>query len=132
MQIVMMHDAQDQLAAVKQVLADADGFADWLSGQCLATAPVTWTRMISAAAEDFCLTQVHKLLALAADGSQPPLVRCAAMDAITARYLADEDTQARVISEANAIAAERAAVALERKQELAAEAVAVLGYRRAA
>ena len=77
--------------AEEQFLADSDTFSDWFVGECgYQKSPAQLPDQIKGerTAEDFTSTPVADLYRLAIDQGQRPQIRLAALDAISARYLA--------------------------------------------
>ena len=82
--------------AEEQLLADSDTFSDWFVGECgYQKSPIQLPDQIKGerTAEDFSLTPVADLYRLAIDPGQRPQIRLAALDAISARYLAAKAPQ---------------------------------------
>jgi hypothetical protein len=80
-----------ETVAEEQYLADSDTFSDWFVGECgYQKSPAQLPDQIKGerTAEDFTSTPVADLYRLAIDQGQRPQIRLAALDAISARYLA--------------------------------------------
>jgi hypothetical protein len=103
------------------VLRDIDSLVSWVGGECYQAPKFAELKLLrEATAEDFKGWPVARMIALAFDVAQPAKVRASAIDAVAERYLSDDDTQAAVIREANAIALARAESAHEDRREGAA------------
>ena len=100
------------------VLRDIDSLVGWVGGECYQAPKFAELKLLrEATAEDFKGWPVARMIALAFDVAQPAKVRAAAIDAVAERYLSDDDTQAAVIREANAVALARAEAAEDRRRE---------------
>ncbi|MFG6457878.1 hypothetical protein [Roseateles sp. BYS96W] len=96
-------------AASANALRDSEGLTDWLSGECTRAPTVGWCRVLrDKTAEDFASTSVPALVALAFDAGQRHAVRCAAMDALSARYCSQPAVKAAIEDGADDIARQMA------------------------
>ncbi len=129
----MGHLLQSDIAdATAEVLVDADSLLDWAYGECLHTYPTKWPRVSEATAEDFKHVTVANLVSLLFDAGQPASVTKAARDALSERYIADLDVQARIKVTAQRIADEREADERQDREEREADLRRSLGYTTAA
>lgn len=101
---VLMSDIAD---ATAEVLVDVDSLLDWAYSECRHSFATKWPRVDAATAEDFRHVTVANLVSLLFDAGQPAIVTQAARDALSERYVADADTQARIKDVAQRIANER-------------------------
>lgn len=102
---VLMSDIAD---ATAEVLVDVDSLLDWAYSECRHSFATKWPRVSEATAEDFGHVTVANLVSLLFDAGQPAGVTKAARDALSERYVADPDVQARIKVIAQRIADERA------------------------
>lgn len=122
----------DIAEATAEVLVDADSLLDWIYGECLHTFPTKWPRVAEATAEDFGHVTVANLVSLLFDAGQPAGVTKAARDALSERYVADKDVQARIQLTAQRIADERAEAERQDREEREADMRRSLGYSKSA
>lgn len=95
----------DISAARALVLRQVEFYSEWVFLQCRGTEQVQERRSLrDKTAEDFVKWPVAWLVALSMDLGQPEGTRCAALEAIGERFLADDDTQAEIIRIANKLA----------------------------
>lgn len=103
--IVTAHDIAE---ARTVLLGQVERYADWEFFVCKGAEHVNVKGVLrDKTAEDFAATPVSMLVAIRNDPAQPAATRCAAMDAINERFLADDDTQAEIVRVANKLAARR-------------------------
>lgn len=89
-----------------RVLADAAGFGRWLQLQCMRIRASVPQDVLSdeTVPQQLQFLSVPALCALTLDLRQPAAVTVAARDALAIKYLASDDTQARVIALARQMA----------------------------
>lgn len=89
-----------------RVLADAAGFGRWLQLQCMRIRSSVPQDVLPAdtVPQQLQFLSVPALCALTLDLRQPAAVTVAARDALAMKFLASDDTQARVIALARALA----------------------------
>lgn len=125
----MGHLLQSDIAdATAEVLVDADSLLDWAYGECQHTYPTKWPRVSEATAEDFKHVTVANLVSLLFDAGQPAGVTKAARDALSERYVADPEVQARIQLTAQRIARERAEDERQDREERESDLRRSLGY----
>lgn len=126
---VLMSDIAD---ATAEVLVDVDSLLDWAYSECRHSFATKWGHMHAATAEDLKHVTVANLVSLMFDAGQPAGVTKAARDALSERYVADPDVQARIKVVASRIAAEREADEAQDRAEREDDLRSALGYSKAA
>lgn len=117
----------DIAAAREVVLRQVEFYSEWLFLQCRGTEQVQERRVLrDKTAEDFVKWPVAWLVALSMDFGQPASTRCAALEAIGERFLADDDTQAEIIRVANKLAQYRMEADEQDRRESRAEHARVM------